>query len=150
MKKKIAKKIVRKHSGAKKTAAVPAGRLSPIRRKLLEMRDDLAKTVHNQQVTEESQETGDPADQASQSIEKEIMFELTDVERNTLDQIEAALRKLDKGAYGLCESCRKSISKPRLDALPFARYCIGCQSSSEKAPELVEQVQDFRGLAEES
>lgn len=150
MKKKIAKKPVRKHSKSKPAAAVPAGKLTPIRRKLLEMRDDLIKTVHNQQITGDSQETGDPADQASQSIEKEIMFELTDVERNTLDQIEAALRKLDKGAYGMCESCRKPISKPRLGALPFARYCIVCQSSSEKAPELVEQVQDFRGLSEES
>jgi DnaK suppressor protein len=114
------------------------------------MREDLIKTVHNQQISESSlQDNGDSVDQASQSIEKELLFELSDNERMTLDQIEAALRKIDKGNYGLCESCRKPIAKLRLQALPFARYCIVCQSSSETAPELIEQAADFRGIAEE-
>jgi len=76
---------------------------------------------------------GDEADQAAQSLEKEILFELSDNERNMLDQIEAALRKMEKGAYGLCESCRKPIPLPRLKALPFARYCIACQGTMEHA-----------------
>jgi DnaK suppressor protein len=151
MKKKPAKKA---SSGARKPAKAAAkpkisgAKLDPIRRRLLEMREDLVKTVNKQQVSDTSGDIGDAADQASQSIEKEIMFELSDVERTTLDQIEAALRKIDKGSYGLCESCQKPIAKPRLDALPFARYCITCQSSSEKAPELAETAPDFRAIGE--
>lgn len=149
MKKKTTQKQLSRKP-AKAALPVPAGKLSPIRKKLIEMRDDLVKTVHKQQVSDTSQDIGDAADQASQSIEKEILFELSDVERTTLDQIEAALRKIDKGAYGLCESCRKPIAKLRLDALPFARYCITCQSSSEKAPELVGEASNFGTVSEES
>ena len=134
-----------------KSAAGKTGKLAGIRRKLLEMREDLIRTVRTQQLEESAeQDTGDDADKASQSIEKELLFELSDNERMTLDHIEAALRKIDKGTYGTCESCRKPIPKPRLDALPFARYCIGCQSSVESVPELAEPAADFRSIGEES
>lgn len=159
MKKKTAVKTKTKtktkaKGAAPQKAARPAvftpHQLGTIKKKLLEMREDLVKTVKNQQVGEADSETGDPADQASNSIEKEIMFELSDTERVNLDQVEASLRKIDKGSYGICESCRKPISKPRLDALPFARYCITCQSTSEHAPEASgESTQDFRVVGEE-
>jgi DnaK suppressor protein len=136
----------------KKTAAPKiAVKIGSVRLKLLEMRDDLMKTVRKQQLADSSmQDIGDAADQASQSIEKELLFELSDNERMTLDQIEAALRKIDKGTYGACESCRKPIPKPRLEALPFARYCITCQSTSERAPDMIEQGPDFRSIGEEA
>lgn len=150
MKKKISVRDSGRRHHQHPAAAKPLakGKVAPIRKQLLAMREDLMKTVRNQQVPESSSDTGDPVDQASQSIEKELLFELSDNERTTLDQIEAALRKIEKRTYGLCESCQKSIAKQRLDALPFARYCIGCQSSSEVSPELVEQVPEFRGFGE--
>ncbi len=149
----MTKKIAKKAASPSRKAAPPKppyGRaeLGRVHKKLLEMRDDLTKTVRKQQVTE-ADESGDAADQASLSIEREILFELSDNERVTLDQIEAALRKIDKGSYGLCESCQKPILKARLEALPFARYCISCQSTSERVPEAVEAVSDFRSLEEE-
>ena len=76
-------------------------------------------------------ETGDEADLASQSLEKEVLFELNDSSHEKLDQIEAALRRISKGIYGTCEYCRKPIPKKRILALPFARYCINCQVSNE-------------------
>ena len=149
-KKSAARSPQRRHS-RKESSPVLKLKLGPIRKQLVEMRDDLMRTVRKQQLSEAAlPDTGDSVDQASQSIEKELLFELSDNERVTLDQIEAALRKMDKGNYGLCESCRKPIGKARLEALPFARYCISCQSSVERAPELVEQVSDFRGLGEEA
>ena len=150
MNKKTAKTAARKPAAGKETATAP-GKLASVKNKLLEMRDDLIKTVRTQQLEESAeQDTGDDADKASQSIEKELLFELSDNERMTLDHIEAALRKIDKGTYGACESCRKPIPKPRLEALPFARYCIGCQSSAESVPELAEPAADFRSIGEES
>lgn len=143
----------------KKTAKKPAAaaapkapklKLAPIRKTLLDMRDDLMKTVRNQQISDTMQnDIGDSVDEASRSIERELLFELSDNERVTLDQIEAALRKIDKGSYGLCESCHKPIMKARLDALPFARYCITCQNSAESAPGGEIEGPNFGAIGEE-
>ncbi|MDQ1437757.1 MAG: DnaK suppressor protein [Acidimicrobiaceae bacterium] len=48
--------------------------------------------------------------------------------RETLDDVEHALNKLDEGAYGTCEECGKQINPARLEAKPAARYCIDCAS----------------------
>ncbi len=128
----------------------PKLKLAPIRKQLLEMRDDLMKTVRNQQISDTMQnDIGDSVDEASRSIERELLFELSDNERVTLDQIEAALRKIDKGTYGLCESCQRPIAKARLDALPFARYCIDCQNSAESAPGGEIETPSFGNIGEE-
>ena len=76
-------------------------------------------------------EVGDPIDVAGQSMDKEILFELSGNSHNIIGQIEAALRKIEKGIYGRCELCRQPIPKKRIKALPFARYCVHCQTSSE-------------------
>jgi DnaK suppressor protein len=76
-------------------------------------------------------EVGDPVDQALQSLDKEFLFEITDIELMMIDQIEAALRRIEKGVFGKCQSCECFISKKRLHALPFARFCINCQSTNE-------------------
>ena len=76
-------------------------------------------------------EVGDPIDVAGQSMDKEILFELSGNSHNTIGQIEAALRKIEKGIYGRCELCRQPIPKKRIKALPFARYCVHCQTTSE-------------------
>lgn len=144
MKKKTAT-TVKKKAGEK--PAAPKAALTPIKKRLLEMREDLTRSVRRQDEVD-TNDNGDSVDQAQLSIEKELLFELSDNERVTLDQIEAALRKIDKGTYGLCESCQKPIAKPRLEALPFARYCISCQSSSETTPELAEAGPDFRSIEE--
>jgi DnaK suppressor protein len=44
----------------------------------------------------------------------------------TLAEVERALAKLDEGSYGTCESCGKTISEARLEAMPATRYCIDC------------------------
>ena len=101
-------------------------------RRLVKMRDDLLKLVATKQKAEmPDNEVGDEADAATQSSERELLFELSDSERQSLDAIEAALRKIDQSHYGLCESCRKKIARPRLRAMPQARYCIHCQGRFE-------------------
>lgn len=47
--------------------------------------------------------------------------------RQKMAEVEAALRKMDSGTYGLCESCGSTIVKARLLAVPFARHCVVCQ-----------------------
>jgi DnaK suppressor protein len=48
--------------------------------------------------------------------------------KETLDEVEHALSKMDKSTYGQCEDCGKPISVARLEAKPAARYCIDCAS----------------------
>ena len=49
--------------------------------------------------------------------------------RDTLNEIESALEKLDAGSYGLCEVCGGPIGEARLEAMPAARLCISCASA---------------------
>ena len=48
-----------------------------------------------------------------------------------LAQIDAALKRIDAGTYGVCENCGKEIHRARLEALPYATLCISCQSKQE-------------------
>ena len=84
-----------------------------------------------QQFLQEEPEIGDEADIATRSVEKELLFDITDNEKQNLDGIEAALRKIQKGVFGRCESCQKTTPRLRLEVMPWARYCISCQSRNE-------------------
>jgi len=48
--------------------------------------------------------------------------------KETLDDVERALRKLDDGTYGACEQCGTAIADARLEAMPTARLCMSCAS----------------------
>ena len=96
-------------------------------------RDDLLEVVKSKKERDLTEvEVGDEVDSASQNVEKEMLFELNDNEKIILDAIESALRRIEKGSFGTCESCREKITDKRLKAIPWVRYCIGCQSDSEK------------------
>nr|XP_061803726.1 uncharacterized protein aq_250-like [Nerophis lumbriciformis] len=89
---------------------------------------------HDIRVGKESNDVSsdDFADRANNSYNRELMFSLSDTERGMLLQVEAALERLDSGEFGACTHCNRSIGKPRLNAVPWARYCIDCQELEEK------------------
>ncbi len=105
---------------------------------LVEKREDLLAVVQRKKEQEievaDSDVIGDEADIATRSVEKEMLFELTDSEKHTLDMIEAALRKMEKNVYGTCESCQKPIGRLRIEVMPWVRYCINCQAEQEVPP----------------
>lgn len=106
--------------------------IKDIEKHLLEMREEVQNRIKSKKEHEMPEtEVGDEADIASQSLDKEVLFELNGNAQALLDQIESALRRISKGIYGTCEYCRCQIPKKRILALPFARYCIRCQSSNE-------------------
>jgi len=136
MKKKMKKKAAAKASRPKNPRAAGARKVASSQFKRFQdvleaKRDVILKMVTHNEKDHLSGDVGDEADVASQTFERELLFEMEDSERIILDDIEAALRKIEKGDFGLCESCRKSISVQRLKAMPWARYCIACQSRSE-------------------
>ncbi|MBK8576426.1 MAG: TraR/DksA family transcriptional regulator [Elusimicrobia bacterium] len=125
-KKKPGKK---KAAGLAKIKVVKQAGTQAYEKSLNKMRADILRLVEvNKSADLATADVGDEADQATQSSERELMFELSDNERNSLDAVEAALRKISTGVYGVCESCRGKIAAPRLQAIPHARYCIGCQA----------------------
>ncbi|HAZ07078.1 MAG TPA: hypothetical protein DCZ01_00840 [Elusimicrobia bacterium] len=132
---------------AKDLTWLTPAKIKEIRKDLVSMRDDMLRTVRKQQV-EEGVDNGDSVDQASQSIEKELLFELSDNERTTLDMIEAAIRKIDNGVYGFCEATQKPISRARLEAIPYCRYSIEYQNQLEHKVNETEPGPDFSTIGE--
>ena len=72
------------------------------------------------------------ADMATDNFDREFNLGLASNEQQILNQIDEALRKMEEGRFGICETCAKPISQKRLQALPYTRYCIKCQSEEEK------------------
>jgi RNA polymerase-binding protein DksA len=69
-------------------------------------------------------EMGDIADIASQLNNEALSSVLTEVEIDTLKQIEYALEKIENGTYGICEGTKKKIPVARLKAIPWTRYTV--------------------------
>ena len=92
---------------------------------------ELAKTRSaEEETTEES--TQDIADKAVSSYTREFLYSLTDGERHTLLRIDDALLRIDAGTYGFCVNCGTAMTEKRLNAVPWAPYCLDCQELAEK------------------
>ena len=72
------------------------------------------------------------ADLGTDNYELENTLGLMDSERKLLAEIEDALGRTENGSYGICEGNNEPISKARLNAIPWARYCVVCANLSEK------------------
>ncbi|MCK5107052.1 MAG: TraR/DksA family transcriptional regulator [Elusimicrobiales bacterium] len=141
VKKAAAKKITRSIKPIRSKKAVDAKdlfsakELRDITKQLKELRISLANIVKTKKELDlVEHDTGDVIDIASQSLDKEMFFELSGNEIAMLEDVDAALRRIDNGVFGLCEYCRKPIRKLRIKAIPQARYCLACQSGNEQNP----------------
>lgn len=77
-------------------------------------------------------EGGDLADEAMESIEREIIYDLSIAEKKELEEINNAIKKLDKGTYGKCEACGFEIPLDRLKVKPYAKFCTKCREADER------------------
>lgn len=77
--------------------------------------------------------SGDLADAALDSAHEEVTSQMAEVEGRELAQIEEAIQRFADKSYGLCVECEKPVPLARLQALPYARFCIECQRLSEKS-----------------
>ena len=132
-------KPVRKtsHAGAK-VARKTAQKLDPvigrIRDKLVHSRSELLKLIRSAQAIE--RDVGEitfsnEIDLASSLEGREMMFQLSSRDHKEIKLIEDALVKIEKGTFGICESCSKKIGMKRLNILPLTTLCIECQESIE-------------------
>jgi DnaK suppressor protein len=120
---------------AKPAAEVPQDRFDALKGRLQSQRDEILNMYKQDlRAGQESADDGteDIVDRANNAYNRELMFSLSDTERQMVLQIEAALRRLDDGVYGRCTNCGNTINMRRLDAVPYARFCIDCQELAEK------------------
>jgi len=74
----------------------------------------------------------DPADVGASNFELDQEMSLNANTRHMLRQTELALKLLDDGGYGYCESCGQPIGKLRLQAFPRATMCVACKQRAER------------------
>jgi len=72
------------------------------------------------------------ADQATDNFDTEFSLDIASNEQNLLNEIDEALKRMEDGAFGSCEQCKKPIALKRLKAVPYTRYCLKCQAEAEK------------------
>lgn len=71
-------------------------------------------------------------DAAAGTLDREIDYTLEGHSEQVLEQIEAALGRIDAGTFGTCTNCGRAIAEERLEARPWATLCIECQRDAER------------------
>jgi len=105
------------------------------RNQLLEKRAELISVVqktedYGRQANTEA-EGMDLADKASSSYTKEFMFSKSDGDRQLLQEVVDALRRLDEGGFGECMNCGEEVERKRMEAVPWSPFCLSCQAEAE-------------------
>jgi DnaK suppressor protein len=92
------------------------------------------------------------ADAGSDAYDRDFALSLLSQEQDALYEIDQALKRIELGTYGVCEMSGKPISHARLEAIPFARFTVECQSQLEKqnkASRVRQSVTSLFGLTDE-
>ncbi len=131
------------------------------KQKLLELRDAMVDSMAGvAQGTLRSRAEGSEAsafgmhqaDAGSDAYDRDFALSLLSQEQDALYEIDQALKRIELGTYGKCEMSGKSIPRARLEAIPFARFTVECQSQLErqnKASRVRQSVTSLFGLTEE-
>ena len=140
-------------------------RLDPFTRgqkeKLLQLRDAMVDSMAGvAQDTLRSRAEGSEAsafgmhqaDAGSDAYDRDFALSLLSQEQDALYEIDQALKRIELGTYGICEMSGKPIPHARLEAIPFARFTVECQSQLEKQSKqsrVRQSVTSLFGLTEE-
>ena len=109
--------------------------LADIKQNLEKMRKVLMDEVQAKYAaSREIGETNVPdlADVSSNAYSREMLLNLSEAHHRQMQDIDAALLRLDEGEYGVCAGCGEDISPRRMEVRPFSRYCIDCKTDIEK------------------
>ena len=102
------------------------------RRKLLleaKLRELLSSSVHREEL--EIQYLPDPVDQIASNYDREMALRSVDHQSRLMQDVRSALEAIADGTYGACAECEEIIPGRRLDAVPWARLCVRCQTAAE-------------------
>ena len=73
----------------------------------------------------------DAMDQAATEYEKQVTLHKITVDRGLRQKLTHALQRIESGKFGECAECGNEIEQKRLEAIPWAQYCIKCQEAME-------------------
>src|ERR1035437_10369992 len=108
------------------------------RQKLLALRASLLGDMTHMEddsLKDHAKTTSIPTDKgelANDNADQELTLTLLGSDEGILDQIEAAIQRIENGSYGRCKECGEPIPKTRLDAIPYAADCLRCASQEEE------------------
>jgi len=105
-----------------------------IRRKLLGERDCVEESLRRNAYHvfyEIDDTTRDAGDLASASHDRSVLYRLQEADMKRLTLINEVLSRIDEDGYGICEQCGEAIGRVRLEALPWAMNCLGCQEQKD-------------------
>jgi DnaK suppressor protein len=105
-----------------------------LEKQLISLREDLRVRIHGR--LDEVYIDREPDDEvalATESVTTDMTVATLERERRTLEEVESALARLQKGSYGLCAFCGEPIADARLEALPWARLCIHCAARASNS-----------------
>src|SRR5579859_6446232 len=95
---------------------------------------ELAQVLRNREgITIEK--SPDALDEVQNAAERELAIRNLDRESNLLRNVRNALARLEDGTFGICLHCEEDISLKRLNAVPWAGYCIQCQEIADRNQE---------------
>jgi DnaK suppressor protein len=113
--------------------------LTPYRERLLALRarleGDVTQMEDNALNKDHSKTTSMPTDMAelgSGNFDQEFTLSMLGSEKDAIDQIDGAIKRIDDGSYGQCETCGMKLAKSRLEAIPYAAQCVRCASQQEE------------------
>lgn len=106
--------------------------LKKIKEQLTAERIQIVGKLRGSDLSVDESETPDPVDLAVRNYSKNVQLAVSENESKQLTMIEEALERIEDDEYGLCVNCEEKVNPKRLNAIPWARYCLNCQ-------ELVEQ-----------
>ena len=107
-------------------------KLEEIKEKLLAERELIIAKLKGNDLTIDDSETPDPVDLAVKNYSKNVMMAVSENDSRQLVLVNEALERIEDDEYGLCQNCEKPIILKRLDAIPWARYCLNCQELQEQ------------------
>ena len=117
------------------TASMDKKRLDYYKKKLQAKREELLRSIARTEQEGRSADddpTVDLADKAANSYTKEFLFGQNNTDRSTLQQIDEALNRIRNNTYGTCVNCETELQQKRLEAVPWASHCTGCQEKHEQ------------------
>ena len=106
--------------------------LEEIKEKLIAERELLIEKLKGNDLSVDASETPDPVDLAVRNYSKNVMLAVSENESRQLLLINEALERIADEEYGVCQNCEQDINPKRLNAVPWARYCLSCQELLEQ------------------
>jgi DnaK suppressor protein len=121
----------------------PAGYKKILEKKAEEVRRSMS-AQKAAQVVARLDVPSDEGDLSQQSHEEWIFLNRNTIDAKLLREIVAALHRIELGSYGVCAECEEPISAKRLEAVPWAKFCVACQERIAQRIEQGEYVDEYQ------